>query len=245
MRLDGDARALLFAGAGRGGGGFRLDAPPFLGARLFGGRGGDGLEACALLFARALDGGGHCRFGLEQGALLLAGALGRCRRLGAEAADVFLAFALERFRLRLGLLAAQRLVQQPLCRLLRFDTQPLGLEPMRIRLEAQSLLPLFGLAPQVLCPLFGLEPQRVDLLALPRRLFLERHHLQALGFGLRGELALPLRLDGAVVLAETRVSDALRRVVGLPLERRRPRRIATPLRRARQCRPDEPDTCGS
>ena len=53
-------------------------------------------------------------------------------------------------------------MQQPLCRLLRFDTQPLGFEPMRIRLEAQSLLPLFGLAPQVLCPLFGLEPQRAD-----------------------------------------------------------------------------------
>src|SRR6185503_7821376 len=143
-RLDGDARALLFAGASRGGRGFRLDAAPFLGAGLFGGRGGHGLEACALLFARALDGGGHDRFGLEQGALLLAGALGRSRRLGAQAADVFLAFALERFRLRLGLLAAQRLVQQPLCRLLRFDAQPLGFEPMRIRLEAQSLLPLFG-----------------------------------------------------------------------------------------------------
>ena len=203
-RFGGDARALLFAGACGGGSGFRLDASAFLGARLFGGGGGGGLEPCALLFARALDGGGHRRFGLEQRAFLFAGALGGGRRLGAEAPDVFLALALERLRFRLGLLAPQRFVQRALRRCLRLDAQPLRFEPMLIRLAAQPLLALLGFAAQVLRALFGLEPQRVDLLALARRFFFERHHLQALGFRLRGELALPVGLGGAVVLAESR-----------------------------------------
>ena len=162
--------------------------------------GGGGLEPGALFFTRALDGGRHRRFGLEQGPLLFSGALGGGGRLGAEPPDVFLAFALEHFRFRLGLLPAQRFVQRPLRRFLRLDAQPLGFEAVGIGLAAQPLFALLGFAAQVLGALFGLEPQRVDLLALPRRLLLERHHLQALGLGLRRELALPLGFSGAVVV---------------------------------------------
>jgi hypothetical protein len=127
-------------------------------ARLFG-RGSHGLGR-ARSSSRALDGGGRpLRPG--GGRALLAGALGGSRRLGTQAADVFLAFALERFRLRLASWRRSDR-QQPLCRLLRFDAA--GFEPMRIRLEAQSLFPLFGPRRRS-CARLRPEPQRVGLRA--------------------------------------------------------------------------------
>ena len=119
---------------------------------------------------------------------MLAGPLGRCRRLGAKPAHVFQALALERLRLRLGLLAAQRLVQQPLCRFLRFDAQPFGLEPMGIRFAAQPLLALLGFPAQVLRP-FSASRRSASIFSRSRAASSSSATIQALRLGLRGERA--------------------------------------------------------